>query len=153
MEVVRQVVEDELHLDIAIGGLAKDDKHRTHELLFGFPPRTIGCKPDSPLLRLLTQIQDEVHRFAITFHREKRSKRQVASEIDTIKGIGPKSKELLLKAFHSVKRMREASEQDLAAVIGPQKAALLHEYFHARHGGVAEGRQGQQRLKEGEKQA
>ena len=149
MEVVRQVVEDELHLDIAIGGLAKDDKHRTHELLFGFPPRTIGCKPDSPLFRLLTQIQDEVHRFAITFHREKRSKRQVASEIDTIKGIGPKSKELLLKAFHSVKRMREASEQDLAGVIGPQKAALLHEYFHAKHDGEAEGRQGQQGLKEG----
>ena len=149
MEVVRQVVEDELHLDIAIGGLAKDDKHRTHELLFGFPPRTIGCKPDSPLFRLLTQIQDEVHRFAITFHREKRSKRQVASEIDTIKGIGPKSKELLLKAFHSVKRMREASEQDLAGVIGPQKAALLHEYFHARHDGEAEGRQGHQGLKEG----
>ena len=139
MEVVRQVVEDELHLDIAIGGLAKDDKHRTHELLFGFPPRTIGCKPDSPLFRLLTQIQDEVHRFAITFHREKRSKRQVASEIDTIKGIGPKSKELLLKAFHSVKRMREASEQDLAGVIGPQKAALMHEYFHAKHDGEAEG--------------
>ena len=149
MEVVRQVVEDELHLDIAIGGLAKDDKHRTHELLFGFPPRTIGCKPDSPLFRLLTQIQDEVHRFAITFHREKRSKRQVASEIDTIKGIGPKSKELLLKAFHSVKRMREATEQDFAGVIGPQKAALLHEYFHAKHDGEAEGQQGQQGLKEG----
>ena len=130
MEAVRQVVEDELHLDIAIGGLAKDDRHRTHELLFGFPPRTIGCKPDSPLFRLLTRIQDEVHRFAITFHRNKRSKHQIASEIDSIKGIGPKSKELLLKAFHSVKRMREASQEALADVVGQQKATILHAHFH-----------------------
>ena len=131
MEVVRQVVEDELHLQIAIGGLAKDDKHRTHELLFGFPPRTIGCKPDSPLFRLLTHIQDEVHRFAITFHRDKRSKRQVASEIDQIKGIGPKSKQLLLRTFHSVKRIREASVEELTEVVGQQKAHLLHAYFHS----------------------
>lgn len=130
MEVVRQVTEDELNLNIAIGGLAKDDKHRTHELLFGFPPHTIGCKPDSPLFRLLTQIQDEVHRFAITFHRDKRSKRQIASEIDHVKGIGPKSKELLLKTFHSVKRIREASLDELVSVIGKQKACLLHTYFH-----------------------
>ena len=130
MEVVRQVVEDELHLDIAIGGLAKDDKHRTHELLFGFPPRVISCKPDSPLFRLLTQVQDEVHRFAITFHRDKRSKRQIASEIDSIKGVGPKTKEQLLRTFHSVKRIGEATLESLAEVIGPQKAQAVHAHFH-----------------------
>ena len=130
MEVVRQVVEDELHLDIAIGGLAKDDKHRTHELLFGFPPRVIGCKPDSPLFRLLTQVQDEVHRFAITFHRDKRSKRQIASEIDSIKGIGPKTKEQLLRTFHSVKRIGEACMESLTEAIGPQKAQAVHAHFH-----------------------
>ncbi|MDY3288827.1 MAG: helix-hairpin-helix domain-containing protein, partial [Bacteroidaceae bacterium] len=90
-----------------------------------------GCKPDSPLFRLLTHIQDEVHRFAITFHRDKRSKRQVASEIDQIKGIGPKSKQLLLRTFHSVKRIREASVEELTEVVGLQKAHLLHAYFHS----------------------
>lgn len=130
MEVVRQVVEEELHLDIAIGGLAKDEKHRTHELLFGFPPRVIGCKPDSPLFRLLTHLQDEVHRFAITFHRSKRSKRQISSEIDTIKGIGPKTKEQLLKTFHSVKRIREASQESLAEAIGNRKAQAVYAHFH-----------------------
>lgn len=131
MEVVRQVVEDELHLDIAIGGLAKDEKHRTHELLFGFPPRVIGCKPDSPLFRLLTHLQDEVHRFAITFHRSKRSKRQIASEIDIVKGIGPKTKEQLLKTFHSVKRIREASQESLAEAIGNRKAQAVYAHFHS----------------------
>lgn len=130
MEVVRQIIEDELQLNIAIGGLAKDNKHRTHELLFGFPPQTIGCKPNSPLFLLLTHIQDEVHRFAITFHREKRSKRQIASEIDNIKGIGPKNKQLLLKHFHSVIRIQEATQDELQNVVGDKKAQLIYEYFH-----------------------
>lgn len=130
MEVVRQVVEDELHLDIPIAGLAKDDRHRTNELLFGFPPRVVGMKTDSPLFRLLTQIQDEVHRFAITFHRDKRSKHQIASELDKIPGIGPKSKELLLRRLHSVKRIKEASRQDLEDILGTSKAASLYDYFH-----------------------
>ena len=108
MEVVRQIVEDELHLSIPIAGLAKDDRHRTRELLFGFPPQTIGLKQNTPLFHLLEQIQDEVHRFAITFHRDKRSKRQTASVLDTIKGIGEKTKSALLKHFKSVKRIREA---------------------------------------------
>lgn len=129
MEVVREVIEDELHLNIPIGGLAKDDKHRTNELLFGFPPKVIGMKTDSTLFRLLTQIQDEVHRFAISFHRNKRSKRQIASELDQIKGIGEKTKALLLKKFHSVKRIKEASKEELEAVIGTSKSTLLTEYF------------------------
>ena len=129
MEVVREVVEDELHLQIPIAGLAKDDKHRTHELLFGFPTQTIGMKVDSPLFRLLTQIQDEVHRYAIKFHREKRSKHQIASELNNIKGIGEKSKEALLKKLHSVKRIREASEADLEAIVGGAKAKIIREYF------------------------
>lgn len=127
MEVVREVVEDELHLSIPIAGLAKDDKHRTNELLYGFPPQVIGMKTDSALFRLLTQIQDEVHRYAITFHRDKRSKHQVASALDNIVGIGPKSKDALLKKWHSVKRIREADVQELAAVIGMAKAKILKE--------------------------
>lgn len=127
MEVVRQVVEDELHLSIPIAGLAKDDRHRTRELLFGFPPLTIGLKQSTPLFHLLEQIQDEVHRFAITFHRDKRSKRQTASALDTIKGIGEKTKSALLKHFKSVKRIREASEEELASVIGSAKAKALIE--------------------------
>ena len=127
MEVVRQVVEDELHLHIPIAGLAKDDRHRTRELLFGFPPQTIGLKQSTPLFHLLEQIQDEVHRFAITFHRDKRSKRQTASALDNIKGIGAKSKEALLAHFKSVKRIREASEEELASVIGQAKAKVLME--------------------------
>ena len=127
MEVVRQVVEDELHLEIPIAGLAKNDKHRTNELLYGFPPQVIGLKTDSSLFRLLTQIQDEVHRFAITFHRDKRSKHQVASALDAIPGIGPKTKTLLLRKWHSVKRIREADETELAAVVGPAKAKVLKE--------------------------
>ena len=127
MEVVRQIVEDELHLSIPIAGLAKDDRHRTRELLFGFPPQTIGLKQNTPLFHLLEQIQDEVHRFAITFHRDKRSKRQTASALDTIKGIGEKTKSVLLKHFKSVKRIREASEEELSTIVGPAKAKVLLE--------------------------
>lgn len=124
MEVVRQVM-DELQLDIPIAGLAKDRKHRTSEVLFGFPPQTIGIKQHSPLFRLLEQIQDEVHRFAITFHRDKRSKRQVASALDEIKGIGEKTKTALLKEFKSVKRIKEASLEDIIAVVGEAKAKVV----------------------------
>lgn len=130
MEVVREVVEDELQLRIPIAGLAKDNRHRTNELLFGFPPQIIGLKTNSELFRILTQIQDEVHRFAITFHRNKRSKHQLHSELDEIKGIGEKSKELLLKNFKTVKRIKSADIQELTGVIGPQKATLIHNYFH-----------------------
>lgn len=126
MEAVRQVME-ELHLNIPIAGLAKDRKHRTSELLFGFPPQTIGLKQHSPLFKLLEQIQDEVHRFAITFHRDKRSKRQVASALDTIKGIGDKTKTALLKEFKSVKRIKEASLKDISAIIGETKAKVVKE--------------------------
>ncbi|MFR8836821.1 excinuclease ABC subunit UvrC [Bacteroides nordii] len=126
MEAVRQVME-ELHLNIPIAGLAKDRKHRTSELLFGFPPQTIGLKQHSPLFKLLEQIQDEVHRFAITFHRDKRSKRQVASALDTIKGIGDKTKTALLKEFKSVKRIKEASLEDISAIIGENKAKVIKE--------------------------
>ena len=125
MEVVRKVVEDELQLSIPIAGLAKDDKHRTNELLYGFPAQVIAMKTDSSLFRLLTQIQDEVHRFAITFHRDKRSKHQVASFLDNVPGIGPKTKELLLRKWHSVKRIKEADESELATVIGASKAKIL----------------------------
>ena len=130
MEVVREVVEDELQLQIPIAGLAKDNRHRTNELLFGFPPQIIGLKTNSELFKILTQIQDEVHRFAITFHRNKRSKHQLHSELDEIKGIGEKSKELLLKNFKTVKRVKNADIQELTGVIGPQKATLIHNYFH-----------------------
>lgn len=125
MEVVRKVIEDELHLNIPIAGLAKDDRHRTNELLYGFPQKTIGIELDSPLFKFLTRIQDEVHRFAITFHRDKRSKHQVKSELDEVKGIGPKTKQLLLKELKSVKRIKEASEEDIAKIIGPSKAKIL----------------------------
>ena len=127
MEVVRKVVEDELLLSIPIAGLAKDDKHRTNELLYGFPPQVIAMKTDSLLFRLLTQIQNEVHRYAITFHRDKRSKHQVASVLDTIPGIGPKTKALLLRKWHSVKRIREADESELASLVGAKKAKILKE--------------------------
>ncbi len=126
MEVVRRVVEDELHLNIPIAGLAKDNRHRTSELLYGFPPVVIGVKQGTSLFHLLERIQDEVHRFAITFHRDKRSKRQVASALDSIKGIGEKTKTALLRTFKSVKRVREASLEELSAVIGPAKAGLVH---------------------------
>lgn len=127
MEVVRQVIEDELHLNIPIVGLAKDNRHRTSEVLFGFPPLTIGIKQGTPLFHLLEKIQDEVHRFAITFHRDKRSKSQVASALDSIKGIGEKRKSDLLRTFKSVARIRKASLQEIAAVIGEAAAINVKE--------------------------
>ena len=130
MEVVREVVEDELGLNIPIAGLAKDDKHRTNELLYGFPQQVIGLKTDSQLFHLLTQIQDEVHRFAITFHRDKRSKHQIASELDSIKGIGPKTKEILLRKLHSVKRVRETELTELTELVGQAKAEIIFNHFH-----------------------
>ncbi len=130
MEVVREVIEDELHLQIPIAGLAKNDRHRTNELLYGFPPMVIGMKTDSELFRLLTQIQDEVHRFAITFHRDKRSKHALHSELDDIKGVGPKTKETLLKRLKSVKQIKEASLQTLAEIAGEAKARLVYGHFH-----------------------
>ena len=129
MDVVREVIVDELHLDIPIAGLAKDDRHRTNELLFGFPPQTIALPPESELFKVLTQIQDEVHRYAITFHRDKRSKHALHSELDDIKGIGPKAREALLSKFKSVKKMKEASLEQLSEVLGPHKAEILAKYF------------------------
>lgn len=134
MEVVREVVEDELHLQIPIAGLAKDDRHRTNELLYGFPPVVVGMKTDSELFRLLTQIQDEVHRFAITFHRDKRSKHALHSELDDIRGIGPKTKDALLKRLKSVKQVREATLQTLAEIAGEAKARLIYGHFHGDGG-------------------
>ena len=127
MEVVREVVEDELGLQIPIAGLAKDNRHRTNELLFGFPPKVVGLKTDSALFHLLTHIQDEVHRYAITFHRDKRSKHQLSSELDNIKGIGKKTQEVLIKKFKSVKRIRLADEEEIATLIGSAKARILKE--------------------------
>jgi excinuclease ABC subunit C len=129
MEVVREVIQDELHIGIPIAGLAKDNRHRTNELLFGFPQKTIGVEMDSPLFKFLTRIQDEVHRFAITFHREKRSKSQTASELDSIKGIGPASKKQLLRTFKSLKRIKETSHEELAKVVGTAKAKLIADAF------------------------
>lgn len=130
MEVVREVVEDELHLQIPIAGLAKNDHHRTNELLFGFPPQVVGLKADSELFHLLTHIQDEVHRFAITFHRDKRSKHALHSELDDIKGIGPKTKEQLLKALKSAKRIKEADQETLTEIVKEAKAKIIFNYFH-----------------------
>ena len=132
MEVVREVVEDELQLAIPIAGLAKDNRHRTNELLYGFPPQTIGIPTKSELFKVLTQIQDEVHRFAISFHRDKRSKHQLHSELDDIKGIGSKSKEQLLQRFKTVKKVKEADIQELTEVIGSTRAMLLYNYFHSK---------------------
>ena len=131
MEVVREVVEDELHLSIPIAGLAKDDHHRTNELLFGFPQQTIALDIKGELFKVLTQIQDEVHRFAISFHRDKRSKSQLHSELDDIKGIGPKTKDTLLKALKTVKRIKETDIQILTSIIGASKATIVYNYFHA----------------------
>lgn len=130
MDVVRKVVVDELHLSIPIAGLAKDDRHRTNELLFGFPPVVIGLKPDSELFHALTRIQDEVHRYAITFHRDKRSKHALKSELDDIKGIGPKSKDVLLKRLKSVKQIKQASLATLTEVVGQAKANIVYNYFN-----------------------
>ena len=132
MEVIRQVIQDELDLDIPIAGLAKNDRHRTNELLYGFPPLSVALKTDSELFHVLTQIQDEVHRFAIQFHRDKRSKRALQSELDNIKGIGPKTRDELLNSLKSVKKIREASLDSLSAIIGPSKAQIIYDYFHQR---------------------
>ena len=131
MEVVREVIEDELHLKIPIAGLAKDDKHRTNELLFGFPQQVVALNVKSELFRVLTQIQDEVHRYAISFHRSKRSKHQLHSELDDIKGIGPKTKDMLLKKLKSVNNIKEADIQSLTNIIGVSKASIIYNYFHA----------------------
>ena len=131
MEVIRQVIQDELNLDIPIAGLAKNDRHRTNELLYGFPPRVIGMKDTSELFRVLTQLQDEVHRFAIEFHRNKRSKRALHSELDDIKGIGSKTRDELLKGLKSVKNIRETDINQLATLIGNAKAKIVYDYFHS----------------------
>lgn len=131
MEMIREVVEDELGLEIPIAGLAKDDRHRTREMLYGFPPAIIGIKPESQLFRTLTQMQDEVHRFAISFHRDKRSKRQTASELDTIAGIGPATKQALLKQFKSVKRVKEATLPELQALLGTARGEKIYHNLHA----------------------
>ena len=131
MEVIRQVVQDELNLDIPIAGLAKNDKHRTNELLYGFPARVIGIKDTSELFRVLTRLQDEVHRFAITFHRDKRSKHALHSELDDIKGIGPKTRDALLNSLKSVKKIREAELSVLEEIIGKQKAKIVFDHFHS----------------------
>lgn len=132
MSVVRSVVEGELNLDIPIAGLAKNERHRTNELLYGLPPMTVGMKPDSELFRLLTHMQDEVHRFAITFHRDKRSKHALHSELDGIKGIGPKTKAGLIKVFKSVKRIKDADLQALTEAIGTSKGTIVYEFFHKK---------------------
>ena len=131
MEVIRQAVQDELGLDIPIAGLAKNDRHRTNELLYGFPARVIGLKDTSELFRVLTQLQDEVHRFAITFHRDKRSKHALHSELDDIKGIGPKTRDELLNVLKSVKKIKEAAQEQLAEIIGASKASIVYQYFHS----------------------
>ena len=131
MEVVREVIEDELHLNIPIAGLAKNDKHRTNELLFGFPQQVVALDVKSELFRVLTQIQDEVHRYAISFHRNQRSKHQLHSELDNIKGIGPKTKDMLLKKLKSVKNIKESDNHTLTSIIGASKASLVYNYFHA----------------------
>ena len=133
MEVIRQAVQDQLQLDIPIAGLAKDDRHRTNELLYGFPPRVVGMKTNSELFRVLTKLQDEVHRFAITFHRDKRSKHALQSELDNIKGIGPKTRDDLLKTFKSVKRIKEATLEQLTTAVGPSKANVIYTFFNNEH--------------------
>ena len=133
MEVIRQVIQDELNLDIPIAGLAKNEHHRTNELLYGFPPMHVALKTDSELFHVLTHIQDEVHRFAIEFHRNKRSKHALQSELDTIKGIGPKAREALLKGLKSVKKISEADLETLAAIVGPAKSEIIHQHFHPDH--------------------
>ena len=132
MNVVREVVVDELHLDIPIAGLAKNDRHRTNELLYGFPPQVIGLKTDSELFHVLTHLQDEVHRYAISFHRDKRSKHALHSILDDIPGIGPKTKDLLLKKLRSIKAIKEASEEDLAAIVGSSKGKIIYTFFDSK---------------------
>ena len=132
MEVIREVIQDELGLDIPIAGLAKNGRHRTNELLYGFPPMSVQLKTDSELFHVLTQLQDEVHRFAITFHREKRSKRALHSELDNIPGVGPKTRDGLLNGLKSVRRIREADVETLSSIIGPAKAQIVYDHFHAQ---------------------
>ena len=132
MEVIREVIQDELNLDIPIAGLAKNDRHRTNELLYGFPPIHVALKTDSELFHVLTQLQDEVHRFAIEFHRNKRSKRALHSELDDIPGIGPKTRDGLLNGLKTVKQIKEASLENLTAIIGPSKAQIVFDYFHPK---------------------
>lgn len=138
MEVVREIVEDKLNLKIPIAGLAKDNRHRTHELLYGFPPVVIGLKQDTALFRLLTRMQDEVHRFAITFHRQKRSKRALKSELDGLNGIGPKTKTLLLSKLGSVKRIKSANLAELQLILGNKKGENLYSQLHEREASPAE---------------
>lgn len=130
MEIIRQVIQDELNLDIPIAGLAKDDRHRTNELLYGFPPMSVQLKTDSELFHVLTQLQDEVHRFAIEFHRNKRSKRALESELDSIPGVGEKTRDALLKGLKSVKLIRESSQEKITEITGPAKAKIIYEHFH-----------------------
>ena len=130
MEIIRQVIQDELNLNIPIAGLAKDDRHRTNELLYGFPPMSVQLKTDSELFHVLTQLQDEVHRFAIEFHRNKRSKRALESELDSIPGVGEKTRDALLKGLKSVKLIRESSQEKIAEITGPAKAKIIYEHFH-----------------------
>ena len=130
MEVIREVIQDELGLDIPIAGLAKDDRHRTNEMLYGFPPIHVALKTDSELFHVLTKIQDEVHRFAIEFHRNKRSKRALHSELDDIKGVGPKTRDELLNGLKTVRAIREANLETLSQLIGPSKAQIVYDHFH-----------------------
>ena len=139
MEVIRQVIQDELNLDIPIAGLAKNDRHRTNELLYGFPPMSVQLKTDSELFHVLTQLQDEVHRFAIEFHRNKRSKRALESELDNIKGVGQKTRDTLLNSLKSVRRIREATQEELSAIIGPAKAQIVYDHFHQEKNAESEG--------------
>ena len=132
MEVIREVIRDELNLDIPIAGLAKNERHRTNELLYGFPPLSIALKTDSELFHVLTRLQDEVHRFAITFHREKRSKHALSSELDSIQGVGPKTRDALLNALKSVKKIKEAELDELSKVIGAAKAQIVYAHFHQK---------------------
>ena len=129
MEIVRKVIQDQLNLNIPIAGLAKDKKHKTNQLIYGFPPMEIGLKPTEPLFKFLAQIQDEVHRFAITFHREKRSKNQISSELDSIKGIGAKTKNILINHFKSVKRIQNAEFSDLEKIIGTNRSTIIYNHF------------------------
>ena len=130
MEVIREVIQNELGLDIPIAGLAKDDRHRTNEMLYGFPPIHVALKTDSELFHVLTKIQDEVHRFAIEFHRNKRSKRALHSELDDIKGVGPKTRDELLNGLKTVRAIREANLETLSQLIGPSKAQIVYDHFH-----------------------
>jgi len=130
MNVIREVLEDELQIHIPIVGLVKDNKHNTRGLLYGFPPKEVGLHPNDPLFRFMAAMQEEVHRFAITFHRNKRSKKQIASELDEIKGIGEKTKNELLKHFKSVKRIKNATHDELSKIIGKSRASIIYNHFH-----------------------